>query len=119
MHSEPRSPPGRDDPTSAPQNAEPGAISGETGSDTSQEEIEAREATHRAPREPPAGFEPLRTCPKDQRGRWERRASRAHDWPMSAITLKCLDCGAWYYAEAKRCEIQGCPLWAFNRRIFG
>ena len=39
--------------------------------------------------------------------------------PMIAIKLGCLDCCAWDYAEAKRCEIKTCPLWAFNQRIFG
>ena len=37
----------------------------------------------------------------------------------AAVTLKCLDCAAWYRLEAARCEIGTCPLWALNRRIFG
>ena len=84
-----------------------------------RKEIGARKAPHRAPREVAAGFEPLQTCPKEQRLRWERRAAVAHSQPMRAIELKCMDCVAWYRPEAIRCEIQGCPLWAFNRRIFG
>ena len=83
------------------------------------QKIDARKAPQRLPREIPTGFEPLQTCPKELRQRWQRRAASAHTQPMRAIELKCLDCAAWYRPEAARCEIRGCALWAFNRRIFG
>ena len=85
----------------------------------SRKEIGARKAPQPASQAAEAGFEPLRTCPKEQRGRWERRAAVAHSQPMRAIELKCLDCAAWYRPEAARCDVTSCPLWAFNRRIFG
>ena len=84
-----------------------------------REEIEARKAPQRAPREIAAGFEPLQTCPRELRQRWERRAAAARTQPMKAIELKCLDCAAWDRPEAARCGIRGCPLWALSRRIFG
>ena len=84
-----------------------------------RKEIGARKATQRIPRGIPAGFEPLLTCPKDKRRRWERRAAVADTQPMRAIELKCLDCCAWSRPEAARCETRGCALWALNRRIFG
>lgn len=84
-----------------------------------REEIPAGKATQRLPRAIPAEFEPLQTCPKELRQRWQRRAAVADTQPMRAIELKCLDCAAWYRPEAARCEIRGCALWAFNRRIFG
>jgi hypothetical protein len=82
-------------------------------------EILPRKPTQRAPRQAAAGFEPLQTCPRELRNRWERRASVAQSQPMRAIELKCLECCAWERSEAARCEIPGCPLWALNRRIFG
>jgi hypothetical protein len=84
-----------------------------------RKEIGARKAPQRLPRETAARFEPLQTCPKDQRARWEKRASVAGTQPMRAIELKCLGCVAWDRPEAARCDASGCPLWAFNRRIFG
>jgi len=84
-----------------------------------RKEIGARKAPQRALRETAVGFEPLKTCPKELRSRWERRAAVADTQPMRAIELKCLDCAAWERPEAVRCEISGCSLWAFNRRIFG
>ena len=84
-----------------------------------RKEIEARNAPQRSPREAAAKFEPLQTCPKKERPRWERRAAVADTQPMRAIELKCLDCSSWSRPEAVRCEIRRCALWAFNRRIFG
>ena len=68
-------------------------------------------------------FQPLRTMPADvpkaHRRFWEKLAAQAETSYRAAVTLKCLDCVAWDRPEAVRCEISGCPLWAFNRRIFG
>ncbi len=83
-----------------------------------RKEIPRNDPQH-APREAPAGFEPLRTCPEKLRPRWERRAAVAHAQPMKAVELKCLECCCWSRPEAARCHIRGCPLWALNRRIFG
>ncbi len=65
------------------------------------------------------GFAPRATATKEVRDRYEKTAALAHQQPMKAIKLKCLDCVCWDYAEAKRCEINTCALWAMNRRIFG
>jgi hypothetical protein len=68
-------------------------------------------------------FQPLQTMPADvpkaHRRYWEKLAAEATTSYRAAVTLKCLDCCAWYRPEAARCEISGCPLWALNRRIFG
>ncbi len=73
----------------------------------------------RASRVPcPHGFAPRATETKRDRDRYEKTAALAHQQPMKAIKLKCLDCCGWEYEEAKRCEIRTCPLWALNRRIF-
>ncbi len=68
---------------------------------------------------PPAGFEPLATCPKAKRGRYGARAARAHVGFRAAVELKCLDCVSWDRPEAVRCQIRSCQLWAANRSIFG
>ena len=66
--------------------------------------------------------DPLEFCPVKTRGRYRRAAKAIVEGGAgalkSAIKLKCLDCVCWDYKEAKKCEITGCPLWAFNRRIF-
>ncbi len=68
---------------------------------------------------PPAGFEPLATCPKSKRTRYGARGARAHVGFRAAVELKCLDCVSWDRPEATRCQIRKCPLWAANRSIFG
>ena len=69
-----------------------------------------------------AKFHPLETLPDDvprsYRRRWERLATTAASSYRAAVELKCLDCCAWQRAEAKHCEITGCPLWALSSRIF-
>lgn len=68
-------------------------------------------------------FEPLRTLPSgvpgSKRRRWGRLADRATTSYRDAVELKCLECCCWERAEAKRCDITGCPLWAVGGRIFG
>ena len=67
---------------------------------------------------PPKGFNPHRFASKVVRARYEKLAAVAHYQPQASIKLKCLDCCGWEYTEAKRCEINTCPLWALNRWIF-
>ena len=69
------------------------------------------------------GFSTLSTLPSNvpfsYRRRWERLAARAATSYRAAVELKCLECCAWERTEAKRCALNGCPLWALCRRIFG
>lgn len=65
------------------------------------------------------GADPLGLCPPALRPRYARLAQQvAKGRYRAAAKLKCLDCCAWAYQEARRCEIQTCPLWTANRRIF-
>ena len=78
----------------------------------------------RRKKQPPPGFEPLALMPKRDlpprwKRRWQRLADRAHTHPLAAVELNCIDCCGWERAEAARCEIRQCPLWALNLRIFG
>ena len=66
----------------------------------------------------PEGYEPLALAPDEVKARFKKTADLAHQQPLKAIKLKCLDCSSWDYAEAKRCEIKTCALWASNRRVF-
>jgi hypothetical protein len=67
-------------------------------------------------------FQPLALLPPDVPQRWkahyQKLAARSAGSYRAAVTLKCLECVAWYRPEAARCEIATCPLWALNRRIF-
>jgi hypothetical protein len=83
------------------------------------DEIDARKAPQEPPRPSEPAFDPLQTCPPDERSRYARRAALATEQPLKAIELKCLECCAWSRPEAARCEITGCPLWEMNRRVFG
>ena len=87
--------------------------------DPGQPEIQPQIALQSLPEEADDGFEPLATCPPEERDRWMRRAEKADRQPLKAIEMKCLECSAWDHPVAKACEIRSCPLWAFNRRIFG
>ena len=69
--------------------------------------------------QPPAGFDPLKTCPSEKRARYAARAARAHVGYRAAVELMCLSCVAWDRPEATRCQIKGCPLYALNRALFG
>lgn len=61
----------------------------------------------------------LATCPPRQRKRYSRTAQEALAGRYrAAVKIKCLECVAWEYSEAKRCVIRGCGLHALNRRIF-
>ena len=84
----------------------------------SPSDIESSSALQEAPGITEAGFEPLATCPPAARTRFNRRGRLAADQPMRAIELKCLECCGWSRPEATRCEIQGCPLWLMNQRVF-
>ncbi len=65
----------------------------------------------------PPGYDPLGTCPPDQRWKYERTARFAAGGSLAAICrLKCLECVAWYQPEVRRCEIRGCALWARARK---
>ena len=66
----------------------------------------------------PEGFDPLGMAPPAEADRYRKLGDRAHQAPMVAIKAKCLECCAWSYPEAARCEIRTCPLWALNRWIF-
>lgn len=74
--------------------------------------------------ETPSGqvFNPLETMPSDvpktKKARWVKLSRRAGKSYRAAVELKCLECVAWERAEAKRCELTGCALYAFNRKIF-
>lgn len=60
-----------------------------------------------------AGY--LETCPEAKRARFRNGAEKAaRGSRANAIKLKCLDCCCWNYAEVRRCEIRGCPLWPFR-----
>lgn len=60
----------------------------------------------------PRGYDPLGTCPPEQRDRYRKTAEKAASGSLAAIIkLKCLECCAWYSAEVRRCEIRGCALW--------
>lgn len=84
-----------------------------------QEPLEAdSEPLPRKREDPPEGFDPLGMAPPEAKVRYAKTAEVAHCQPKAATKLKCLDCCGWDYAEAKRCEIQTCPEWAMNRRIF-
>ena len=67
----------------------------------------------------PDDFNPLGNFNKDEQKKYAKRARRAHSSPKTAIELKCLECCAGQRAEAKICQITRCPLWAYNRKIFG
>lgn len=70
-----------------------------------------------------SGFQPLSSLPESVPRRWKshwlKLAGHAATSYRAAVELRCLDCCAWQRTEAQRCEIQGCPLWAVSRRIFG
>jgi hypothetical protein len=87
-----------------------------------REEIEPSGPDYPGENEHRIEFLPLATLPHDvpkaHRRFWEKLAAQAETSYMAAIQLKCLDCCAWVRMEAVRCQIGGCPLWAFNRRIF-
>ena len=57
--------------------------------------------------------------PERVRSRYWKRALMVDRSFKAAIELKCLDCYAWEYTEAKKCESVGCPLYAIHSRIFG
>ncbi len=66
----------------------------------------------------PECYAPLALAPEKAQARLGKTADRTHREPMAASKLMCLGCVGWEYAEAKRCEINTCALWALNRRIF-
>jgi len=70
-----------------------------------------------------SGFQPLSSLPESVPRRWWshwlKLGGQAATSYRAAVELKCLDCCAWQRTEARRCEIQGCPLWAVSGRIFG
>ncbi len=72
----------------------------------------------RGARTRPEGFDPIGLAPENARRRYAKAGLLAHQQPLKAIKLKCLDCSAWEHREAKRCAIRSCPLWALNRWIF-
>ena len=63
-------------------------------------------------------FDPLATCPKKWRPRFEALARKSPKSLISAIKLKCIDCCAWERPEAKKCHITSCPLYMLNLRGF-
>ena len=67
--------------------------------------------------EPPARYDPLATCPPEKRDRYENASRKAKKGHWTAILkLKCLECVCWDAPEVKRCEIDGCALWAYTRK---
>ncbi len=66
-----------------------------------------------------SSFRPLALAPTDVRHRYAKRAEAAARSYRSAVALKCVECAGWSYAEAKRCQVSTCALWAKNRSIFG
>jgi len=60
------------------------------------------------------------TVPPDKQERYGALAEQAKKGRYrAAVKLKCLECCAWSYPEAKRCSIVGCSLHVINQRIFG
>lgn len=58
------------------------------------------------------GFDPLQTCPRELRPKFERLAEKAAAGSLAAMAkLKCVECSGWSTREARRCEIRGCALW--------
>ena len=63
--------------------------------------------------------DPLDLCPADRRHRFRKLADKAMAGNhRSQIMLKCIDCTAWDRAEARRCQINACPLFQANVRYF-
>jgi len=63
-------------------------------------------------------FNPLGFCPKRYRKKYEKLGEKAKTSYANAVKLKCIDCCAWYYTEAKVCKIKECPLWAVSNKVF-
>jgi hypothetical protein len=63
-------------------------------------------------------FKPLATCPEKIAPRYKILAGKCDKSFSSAIKMKCLDCCAWEYREAKACVIVTCPLWEISNRIY-
>ena len=65
----------------------------------------------------PEAYDPLRTCPPEYRGKYEKMAQRATAGSLAAmVKLHCLSCVCWQSAEVKRCELTHCPLWPRSQR---
>lgn len=60
----------------------------------------------------------LETCPKSLRPKYRKMADRAESSFVAAIKLRCLDCSAWVYSEARGCLVTGCGLYEVSRRLF-
>ena len=67
----------------------------------------------------PEGWEPFRDAPARVQSRFRKQLDRAHREPQIAIKLTCIECMGYSESEPRMCEALACPLFAFNRRIFG
>jgi len=73
----------------------------------------------RPPKIRPQGWDPYRDAPQQVQQRFRRQLDRAHREPQVAIKLLCIECMGYSESEPKGCSDLTCPLFAFNRRIFG
>ncbi len=67
----------------------------------------------------PEGWEPFSNAPEKVQRRFRGQLDRAHREPSTAIKLNCIECMGYSESEPRRCVTRTCPLFAFNRRIFG
>lgn len=67
----------------------------------------------------PPGWEPYRDAPERVRRRYRKQLERAHREPQVAIRLNCIECMGYSQSAPRDCSARTCPLYAFNRRIFG
>lgn len=76
----------------------------------------------RGPRRPPQrpdGWVPFGNAPKGIQRRYRKLLDDAHRRPMAAMKLFCIECMGYSATEPKLCEALACPLYAYNRRMFG
>ena len=66
----------------------------------------------------PAEWEPFRDAPGRVQRRFRKQLARAHQQPMTAIKLFCIQCMGYSEAEPRHCAATTCPLYAFNRWTF-
>jgi|ETNmetMinimDraft_26_1059896.scaffolds.fasta_scaffold66915_2 hypothetical protein len=67
----------------------------------------------------PQNWEPYRDAPAKVQRRFRKQLDRAHREPQVAIKLHCIECMGYSESEPSGCTTRSCPLFAFNRRIFG
>ncbi len=71
------------------------------------------------PKVRPEGWEPFVNAPERVRRYYRGLLARAHREPRAAMQLFCIECMGYSARKAANCACLSCPLYAFNRRIFG